>query len=388
MRVQSHNIVDVRNISAPFDPIQVQARTYPEIMRPNPEAKSERRFPKQLKTVGLVLFTVAIVWWLTRSLNWTEVRQSLGKADWKLLTAATIAVSFTYLLRACRWRALLSPLAKTSLADTFAATVVGFGAVFLVGRGGEVVRPALLPLRDRRVRPAASFITIAIERICDLLAVVFLFAINLMWFNAPAAHVVEVKLLREIGLILLIGACGGVVLLVLFERRANTLITWLDTKLQTWSFVPEKVRGALLNVLTQLATALRVLAYPQDLARTVFWTGLVWFTIVIGNVFIFRAFGVPFGIQETIFVLGWGLVGSLVPTPGGAAGAFHAATAAGLLFLGIAREQAVAISIMVHLIDFAPAVFLGLGYLVTGEISFAGLRRLSRDKEAPALAEQ
>ncbi|MEJ7700274.1 MAG: hypothetical protein WKF71_11600 [Pyrinomonadaceae bacterium] len=33
--------------------------------------------------------------------------------------------------------------------------------------------------------------------------------------------------------------------------------------------------------------------------------------------------------------MGWAAIGSVVPTPGGAAGAFHAATAGGLIFLGV-----------------------------------------------------
>ena len=66
------------------------------------------------------------------------------------------------------------------------ATTVGFGAVFLFGRAGEVVRPAVLTLHDRRVRPARSFVTIVVERLYDMVAVVVLFAANLLWFPAPA----------------------------------------------------------------------------------------------------------------------------------------------------------------------------------------------------------
>ena len=80
---------------------------------------------------------------------------------------------------------------------------------------------------------------------------------------------------------------------------------------------------------------------------------------------------------EAIFVLGWSLVGSLVPTPGGAAGAFHAATAAGLIFLGVERETAAAISIVMHVIDFGPSVIFGFFYFVRGDINFARLRSLS-----------
>jgi hypothetical protein len=107
------------------------------------------------------------------------------------------------------------------------------------------------------------------------------------------------------------------------------------------------------------------------------WTALVWLGIAFANLLVLRAFGLRFGITETIFVLGWSLVGSLVPTPGGAAGAFHAATAAGLMFLGVTRETAAAISIVLGLVDFGPAVIFGLFYLLHGDINLSRLRSLT-----------
>jgi len=99
--------------------------------------------------------------------------------------------------------------------------------------------------------------------------------------------------------------------------------------------------------------------------------------VVLANLLIIRAFGVNFGFAETVFVLGWSLAGSLVPTPGGAAGAFHAATAAGLLFLGVERETAAAISIVMHIIDYGPAVIFGFFYFIRGDLNFSKLRSLA-----------
>jgi uncharacterized membrane protein YbhN (UPF0104 family) len=104
---------------------------------------------------------------------------------------------------------------------------------------------------------------------------------------------------------------------------------------------------------------------------------MVWFGIALANLLVLRAFGLPFGITETLFVLGWSLVGSLVPTPGGAAGAFHAATAAGLIFLGVARETAAAIAIVMHVVDFGPALVFGFFYFIRGDINISRLRSLT-----------
>lgn len=333
---------------------------------------------KYLKFIVLLLLATLILWWFGRGLNWAEVRHSLGQADWRLLAAATGIVCLTYILRAFRWRALLSPLTKASLRELFVATTVGFGAVFVFGRAGEVVRPVVLPLRDRRVRPAASFVTIMIERLCDSVAIVVMFALNLIWFSAPVGRAADFAHVREIGLALLLVTVLGVLGLVWFERRSRRAIHWLDVRLKRWRFVPDRLAHAVTSTLEQLAKALLILADVRELAVTVGWTSAVWATIAVGDLLVLRAFGLPVGMKETIFVMGFAIIGSLAPTPGGAAGAFHAATAYGLLFLGVATlSQAAAVSIVIHLVAYAPALFIGLYYFLRGDISIARLRQLT-----------
>ena len=71
-------------------------------------------------------------------------------------------------------------------------------------------------------------------------------------------------------------------------------------------------------------------------------------------------------------------MGSAVPTPGGAAGAFHAATGAGLFFLGVEKEQAAAVAIVLHLVDFGPAALFGLFYFLRGDVNLERLRSLTK----------
>ncbi|MGH9929607.1 MAG: lysylphosphatidylglycerol synthase transmembrane domain-containing protein, partial [Pyrinomonadaceae bacterium] len=208
---------------------------------------------KHLKFVVLVLLAGLILWWFGRGLNWAEVRQSVGQSDWRILALAVVLIAFTYLLRAYRWRALLAPLTPASIRELFAATTVGFGSVFLFGRAGEIVRPVVLPLRDRRVRPAASFVTIMIERICDTVAVVVFFAANLAWFPAPEGHAGEFAHVRQAGLVLLGLTAAGLVGLAIFKRKADAINGWVQLRLSRWKFIPERVTKGIISVLEQLA---------------------------------------------------------------------------------------------------------------------------------------
>ena len=332
---------------------------------------------KYIEFLALCGLAVALLWWFGRTLDWVEVRKTVGQSNGYLLGLAVCVVCLAYLVRAYRWRALLAPLGPASIRHLFAATTVGFSAVFLIGRTGEVIRPVVLPMRDPRVRASASFVTIMVERIYDLMAVILLFALNLLWFKPPSNGAVEFSRVRIAGIVLLIVAIAGIACLAWFRRRSSTIVGWLDRRLDRWQFVPKRLTRALLSILEQLAKALRVLVDARELAVTIAWTAAVWASIIVANFLVLRAFGLPFGISETVFVLGWSMVGSLVPTPGGAAGAFHAATAAGLIFLGVARETAAAISIVMHLVDFGPAIFFGFFYFVRGDINLSRLRSLT-----------
>ena len=334
-----------------------------------------------LKFTVLLLLTAALLWWFARGVEWGQVRAEVARANLWLVACGIAVVCATYFVRALRWRALLAPLAPASLRSLLAATTVGFGAVFLVGRAGEVVRPAFLPLAERRVRTAASFVTIGVERLYDIVAVVLLFAFNLIWFRAPGGDPAAYAQVSRAGLVLLAAATVGVGSLVWFRGHAPALIKWLAGKLDRGPRVVRRFGSVLTNLLEQLAGALSILTDARELAVTVGLTALLWGLIGVANFCVLRAFGLPFGPGETIFVLGWALVGSLVPTPGGAAGAFHVATARGLAFLGVAAAKATAVSIILHLVVFGPALFLGLYFFLRSDVRLSNLRRSAAERD-------
>lgn len=336
-----------------------------------------------LKFTVLLLLTGALLWWFARGVEWGQVSAEVAEANLWLVACGVLAVCGTYFLRALRWRALLAPLAPASMKSLIAATTVGFGAVFLVGRAGEVVRPAFLPLAERRVKPAASFVTIGVERLYDIVMVVVLFALNMIWFRAPGGDPAAYAQVRRAGLLMLAGAVVGVASLVWFRGHAPAFVGWLGRKFERGPRVVRRAGSFLTHMLEQLAGALSVLTDARGLAVTVGLTALLWGLIAVANFCVLRAFGLQFGPAETIFVLGWALVGSLVPTPGGAAGAFHVATARGLAFLGVAAAKATAVSIILHLVVFGPAVFLGLYFFLRSDVKLSNLRRSAAERDEP-----
>lgn len=340
-----------------------------------------------LKFIAFCLLAVLVLVWFGWNLDWAAVSSSLRRADWPLIAAAVVIVWLTYLIRAFRWRTLLAPLAaRASLREAFAATTVGFSAIFLAGRAGEIVRPAFLPLRDPEVRPGAAFVTIAVERVFDMAAVIILFAANLLFLRLPGADDATFARVREAGLILLAGAGAGIAALVLFTRHTASVTGWLEARLER---IPAAVLRRAVKVfaglLKQLAGALSVLTDARSLFATVGWTAALWAAITAANMLVLRAFGMTVGVSETFFVLGWSLVGSLVPTPGAGAGTFHAATAYGLIaYLGYPEVEAKAAVIVLHLVVFGSSVFFGFYYFLRSGVSLARIRRVAESESGRA----
>jgi uncharacterized protein (TIRG00374 family) len=349
---------------------------------------NRQNYRKYVEFGVLCLIAAALLWWFGRNLNWSEVGRALSDANPYLLTVAIVLISLVYLFRALRWGALLKPLSTVRFADLFAATTIGFSGILLVGRAGEFVRPVVLSMRDPRVRPSASLVTIMIERIYDMTAVALVFALNLIWFKPPAALEISFDRVRIAGFGLVAVIILGIAFLAWFRTRSTMLIEFFERLFSRRRIIPRRLAKVILRLFEQLAQALRVLVNLAELAVTIGWTALLWFAIAAANLLVMRAFHLQVGFSETIFVLGWALVGSLVPTPGGAAGAFHAATAAGLLFLGVKKETAAALSIVMHLVDFGPALLFGLVYVIRGDLSFAKLRALISPEQVEDLIEE
>src|SRR5262249_30799045 len=148
--------------------------------------------------------------------------------------------------------------------------------------------------RDRTIRPAASFVTILVERICDFVAVVLLFAVNLTWFAAPKDHETDFSHVRQIGLILLLGTLIGLASLFLFSRHAGFVIESLEKRIGSTGTQSQRIGRAFIKVLDQLCKALKVLASARAFITAALWTGLLWLAIVFGNLLVIRSFGVQF----------------------------------------------------------------------------------------------
>jgi uncharacterized protein (TIRG00374 family) len=336
---------------------------------------------RKIESTIILLVGLALAFWFIRRLEWGAVLEHLrGMRIWPVALGVFL-ILFTLLVRSLRWRILLAPIRRVSLKELFAATSIGFGSVFIFGRAGEIVRPVILSLRER-LPPSATIATILVERIFDMSAVAVIFAINLLFFEPPPGSLLDgptLEKMHRIGVALTGLVVVGIGALTIFRLRSAWVIALIK---RLGRRLPQRLLQIVVNLIEHLASGLSVLLNWRELALTLLLTIGVWVLVAASTWLIVYAFGVTLSTSATLFVLGFGLLGSLVPVPGGAAGAFHAAAAAGLIFLGVERNLAAGISIIFHLVAFGSPFLLGLYYLVRDGIGIQALREMMTTRAA------
>lgn len=330
---------------------------------------------KTISSFLILIVGLGLAFWFVRRLDWQAVGAHLGAMRIWPVALAAMLINLTLLARSLRWRTLLGPIATVGLGSLFAATTIGFGSVFVFGRAGEIVRPMVLSLRER-LHPSATFATILIERVFDMSAVAVLFSLNLLVFQPPSGGGIDpgtLENLHRAGQVLTLLVFLGVTVLVLFRLKTAPLLSLIESRTKR---LPRGLMNPILGFISHLSSGLSVLLNLKALGATLFYTALVWGLVTGATWLVLLAFRLDLSVSAAIFVLGFGLAGSLVPIPGGSAGAFHAAAAAGLIFLGVERNLAASVSIVFHFVAFGPPFVLGLFYLVRDGIGLGSLRAM------------
>src|ERR1700732_3221290 len=113
--------------------------------------------------------------------TWRKFIHSVGQANILLLLACLAGIYGCYAIRAVRWQRFCKYVGPTNFLNTFAGTVMGFAAIFVLGRAGEPVRPLLLA-RKERLSVASMFGIFFLERFCDFAAAAVLACLSLLVF--------------------------------------------------------------------------------------------------------------------------------------------------------------------------------------------------------------
>ncbi|HXW18074.1 MAG TPA: hypothetical protein VEJ39_07210, partial [Candidatus Acidoferrales bacterium] len=126
---------------------------------PREKLLRSRRMPRSLrKFLILLLAVVALAALLYKFRNsialegfrWSVLGNSWRHANLALLFLGILSTYLAYAIRAARWVRISRYLGPSKFWSVYAATVMGFASVFLLGRAGEPIRPLLIARKEKQ----------------------------------------------------------------------------------------------------------------------------------------------------------------------------------------------------------------------------------------------
>ena len=297
-----------------------------------------------------------------------------ARAD--LLVLALVLPGVMAFIRAERWQYLLEPLGPTRFWVAFRTTIIGFAASFLLpARAGEVLRPYLLA-RAEHLSPTATFATVIVERILDLLTVLLLLTGFFLFFAGDEA-VAAPWLYRAV---LLggsaTGAVGLAVLIAMFvmaghPERLHGLV------LRIQRVLPHRLAAMVAGFARTFAEGLAVVRRPSRLVFALGWSLVLWIAIAGQLWILLKAFAIDIPFVGSFLITAILVVGVAVPTPGGVGGTHEALRLGVTAFYGAENNAAVGAAIVQHAVNFVPYLVLGLWFVARDGLNMSRLRAMS-----------
>ena len=332
--------------------------------------------PHRVRAILILLLTVGLLWFFFRNADMSQVWAEIRRARPGLVLAAILVTGLTYVLRAVRWQYVLSPLGETHFSNAFRATVIGFAATFLLpARAGEVIRPYLLARREG-LPATATFATVILERLMDMVTVLTLFAVFVLTadpatMSAQPAHLARVQ-------------AGGLIAagVAVFALTVAFAAAGHPERLGRWALriehvLPSRMARMVAKFVESFTQGLGVMRQPRRLLVSLALSVPLWLSIAAGIWLTSLAFHITFPFVGTFLVMTILVVGVAMPTPG-AVGGFHAAYQIAVQsFFGAPDDRAIGAAIVLHAVSFLPVTLLGLVFMARDGLSLSRAQALA-----------
>jgi uncharacterized protein (TIRG00374 family) len=305
--------------------------------------------------------------------------ESIAKANPYYLLLGALLTFASYLCRAFRWKAFLRPMKEAPVGNIIIATLVGFSAVALLSRAGEVVRPWMIAQKERL--PLSSQLGAwTLERVFDTLTMVSFMGAALWLYAAPAdagGHAAAMlEHFRSGGVVLTIVALGLAIGLALIHYAPQLTERFILTLARP---LPESIRDGIRRALEHFAATLAVIRNARSFLECVFWSSLVWLTLLGAYWSAVRAFGEPTSRlhwSALTLVMMAAVTGSIIQLPA-VGGGVQLATALTLTELfGVPLAPATALALTLWVMTFLLVMIPGLPLAAREGMSWGRVRAI------------
>lgn len=311
-----------------------------------------------IKFIISILVSLGLVYYSFKDLEWESFWQALVSINYWILGAGAAVLIFSNVIRAARWRILLSPQKTIKRKHLFEATMMGYmGNNVLPFKLGEVLRAVVVSKRHN-LKVSGVGASIVVERGVDMFS--FLILAGIYGVLVPSFE--AAKMLSALGLI-------AILLVIIFgffvnrhhDRFANRIDRW--SKNMSDKGHPKRA-DHLVSIFKGLETIWRMPKPFHVIVQTLF----LWFLYLLVTILGLLAFNFDLSFVElwqvSLILLIFTTLSLAVPAAPGYVGTYHGAVLAALMLFDIESDQAKAFAIVLHLLNYLLYTPTGAWYLM------------------------
>lgn len=299
-----------------------------------------------------IALTIFFSWLIAKQLDWQDISQALIQTNlfWIVLAVLIYFVGFACRIERMKLMMLCdNPTLKWK--ECFGPTFISMTVSNLLPfRAGDLVR-AFGFNRRLKITVATSIATMAIERMCDLLAIILLLGLALPFFQSNA-----IDFLGR-GSFILIGVALFITVIFLFPQSFAP--PFMKIFLWASKFMP-KIGKPLLNFASKAFDALFHITHKGVIWRVLGWSLLAW--IGQGLLFWFCALAMPVVTSPAGAWLAMpiGSLSTIIPSAPGSIGTFDYFVLEAMKLDGNSIIAAASYAFVVHLVIWLPSTIVGV----------------------------
>ena len=347
---------------------------------------------KNILFILSIIASIVCTWLFIRNIEWVLLKNALRDANYWFIIPTLILTLLVYVIRAIRWRGLLSHIKSISVMNLLSVTCIGFMANnILPARVGEVLRPFILTKKED-IKFSTSFATVIVERIFDMLGLIIFTVVVIALLPHPSSshhtltHVStsQVSAINEsiipslkkwtevfatVGAFTVIALFLVVIKPDFFKKIVS----------RCCFFLPHKLKDKVLGLYESFVHGLKIL---EDKVQTVWIFVLSLFIWVLGGAEIYLLgfsfhMHLPF-VGACLVAVCLALAVALPQAPG-YIGVFHIAVLKSLHIFGIETTAAQSYAIVLWAISILPSTILGFLFLWREGIAFREVVKLEEE---------
>jgi len=299
---------------------------------------------------GIVVSLLAFYFAL-RNVDLSALTDSVLSADLTWMAVVLVSYMVHYWLKAMRWCDLLEPVYRARTAEAYPVMMTGFFANnFLPAHLGEFVR-MYVGARLFHVSKTEVLVTIVLERVLDFSIIALMFGGALVSGDAMSSQ------LAYAGYVLIIITI--LVWLVLFislryEQPVLKFIGW------TLKPLPVGIGERIVSMFLLMLSAIQSMKSPRLVIRSVVLSLLQWVLIGLAIYAALKSVGVEINMAGAIVTLAATVLAVSLPAAPGFFGTIQLAFVLALVPYGISENDALAGSVIFHIISYSYVMISGV----------------------------